>query len=112
MGKAKKDMKSPSKEQPLKGVPAVVQVTEGRMSLKAADDAMIPITLPWMDKLRERLTIPKYRLNIVVQDFIEPIMRYGMHEEQYITEEFQKRREESDARLDMLRKDDTLRMEP
>lgn len=55
------------------------------------------ITLVWMNKLRERLEEEmydgrnqKFKDNIFVKRFIEPILEYGISEEKRITESFNK----------------------
>lgn len=49
---------------------------------------MSNITLPWMDKIRERLE--HYKDNNNIQEFIKPILEYGENEEKRINEEMDK----------------------
>ena len=52
------------------------------------------ITLPWMNKIRERLEEPylikPFKINVDVMNFIKPILDYGNQEEIRITKSFHK----------------------
>ena len=54
-----------------------------------------PITLPWMDKIRERLEEVKPNLTLVrwhaVNEFLQPIIDYGKSQEARINRKFSNR---------------------